>query len=186
MYLLAIDPSLNSAGAALFKAGVLISANTLKSSAYDRKVKDEMVRCVRIANSIVYWIQECHHRTRGCPLQVACEWPQVYTSDKSEIPPKAVIPMAGVSAAILALLWTEDKTKTSKCYLPGDWVQGTKKKDSKNIYKTSRAIRIISRLSPEEKVVFDREALTHDAIDAVGIGLHHLGRLKQRRAYHCE
>ncbi len=44
--------------------------------------------------------------------------------------------------------------------------------------------RILSRLSPEEKAVLPKKLGPHkDVLAAVGIGLHHLGRLKPRNGY---
>ena len=44
--------------------------------------------------------------------------------------------------------------------------------------------RILSRLSPQEKAVLPKRLGPHkDVLAAVGIGLHHLGRLKPRSGY---
>lgn len=158
--LLAIDPSINSCGIAVFDQS-LVFAKTIRVKP-DTKL-DIAERCRFIALEVFrtvkhFWV-----------LEIAHEWPQIY---KSDTPARAnsVITMAAVNLAIDTLLLGCQ----TNSYLPAEiWGQLPKSKTG-SAWASPRGKRIKSRLSEAElKLVPDQ----HDVVDAVGIGLHHLGRL---------
>ena len=64
------------------------------------------------------------------------------------------------------------------CYTPGEWTRGIPKKTTGSAKTGPRALRILSRLSDAERAVVPD---SHDALDAVGLGLYRLGRFERRR-----
>lgn len=88
--------------------------------------------------------------------------------------PNSLLALCGVDAA-LAVAFNVDNVFS---YLPSEW--------KGQMTKAACHHRIQSRLSDAElRVWFEAEArhgsLVHNVWDAVGIGLHHRGRLKPRR-----
>jgi hypothetical protein len=106
--------------------------------------------------------------------QVVIEWPQIYRASKSKGDPNDLPGLAGVGMAIAARLDVEVVS-----YLPRQWAGGTRKAETGDPLDSPRGRLVWRCLSPDER---GRVVPSHDAIDAVGLGLHHLGRL-QRRVY---
>lgn len=103
------------------------------------------------------------------PHTLVLEWPQVYRVSKGD--PNDLLPLAGVDAALTALLGV----KTIH-YLPMEW--------KGQLPKEVMVDRILQRLTPAERVLIpDVGALTHNVIDSVGIGLHHIGRLQPKKVF---
>jgi hypothetical protein len=107
---------------------------------------------------------------------LALEWPRVYATriraGQSSGDPNDLLGLAAVDTAIVALL---DAPSTSYC--PSEW-KGT-------VEKSVMGARIIGRLSANEAALvmsITPASKRHNAVDAVGVGLFHLGRLAPRRA----
>lgn len=169
--LLALDPSINSAGIALFRDGVLVDAATIKAPKANTRWP-YVRRCAWVAREVWKLVPVAEIKT------FATEWPQTYAPGMSKARPSDLHPMAGVATAVAARFFDAELFS----YLPKQWVVGTAKEAGRGIFKTSRALRIASKLSPVELAVWAEKVNTHDAIDAVGIGLHQLGRLAPKRA----
>lgn len=176
-YLLAVDPSIVSPGVALFRDGALIAAARIRVRPAAYNVAE---RALVAADAIAAWC----NAMGGQPDTVAFEWPQIYTANKSKGDPNDLIAMAAVDGALIAVLHLacimRGSTLTVRCYKPAEWIGQLPKATRGKASASPRAVRIASRLTPEELAQVPDQ---HDAIDAVGIGLHCLGRLGVRRAY---
>jgi hypothetical protein len=165
MRLLAVDPSITSAGAALFFDGVLASAEEI-AGAHGANIP---IRAAYMAVEIDEW----------CSVAIdtlVIEWPgRSWRGDARDLYGLCAVAGALVARYPDAAVYT---------YEPGEWSGGTTKiKTRKDTAKSVRARRIRSRLSPGELEVWETIARSDDAIDAIGLGLHHLGRLTPRKIY---
>ena len=170
--LLAIDPSVNSPGVALFDGDVLIAADRATAPKEWSKLGDGD-RWLRVARSIVLWADTaCAQRIRI----VVFERPQWYQRAKSKGDPNQLAGLAGVAGAVTGILGPHFPTVLSPT--PAEWIGQLPKATRGSAKKSPRAARILSRLGENElKLVPDQ----HDALDAVGLGLWALGRLTPRR-----
>lgn len=172
--LLAIDPSIISPGVALFRDRVLVAADRLVVKATGNLA----YRSLTCADRIAQWVNA---RSDG-PDAIAYEWPQIYARDTPSTA-NSIVTMASVALAVTAAcaLGARARCKVPLdigCYRPAEiWGQLPKAK-SGSALRSPRAKRILSRLSANEQALVPDQ---HDAIDAVGIGLHHLGRLGLRK-----
>lgn len=171
MRLVAIDPSIRSAGVAVFSDGLLVAATAIKMPR-DAVGKGLGTRVDAMARAIAEWLDL---DAAGCT--VVYEWPQVYRAAKSPGDPNDLIALSAVGAAACAFLGAaEIRTPT-----PAEWAgQLPKVKATASALGSPRALRIRSRLSSAEA---QHLTTSHDLIDAVGIGLWALGRLAPARVY---
>lgn len=178
--LLAVDPSIVSPGAALFRHGILIAAGRVRVVKTPKEM-DRLMRALSVADAIATWYTE---RSDGMiAQQLAFEWPQIYADGKGKGDPNELLAMVAVNAALLTAMFVMGATRgcqvSATTYKPADWIGQLPKTTRGKASASPRAQRIYSRLSPVE---FTHVPDQHDAIDAVGLGLHHLGRLGVRRA----
>ena len=179
-YLLAVDPGLDSPGAALFRNGELVAAADIVVSALGPGVSHGQ-RALAAADAIVNWVVA----QRATVSVVAHEWPQIYAGSKSRANPNNLIGMAAVDGAVdcaFAFIAAHRGEQLElRTYLPAEWAGQLPKDTHKGKYWNSpRGVRIWSRLSDAERAIAAR--VNHDAGDSIGIGLHALGRLGVRRA----
>jgi hypothetical protein len=166
--LVAVDPALRSSGLAIFRDGVLVHASRVKSPSPD----DVAVCALTMAQSIANFVP------RDSRIHVAIEWPQIYRGPRAQGDPNDLPALAAVGVSVAALLGASVQSFT-----PRDWAGQVPKATKGNCKESPRAKRIRSRLSGPELAVW--EALRsgdHDAVDAIGIGLHALGRGPASRA----
>ncbi|MEO9195847.1 MAG: hypothetical protein ABI445_19510 [Polyangia bacterium] len=166
-WLISVDPGIRGCGVAIFNDAKLVSAAYVKNPRLAGGGPDA---CVDMAREVYAHFAA----TFGGPfwsVDLAVEWPRVYASriraGSSKGDPNDLLALCGVDAAVALILEPDETT----AYAPSDW-KGQLEKD------TCHA-RIRSRLSPAELAVFESvrpKSLAHNAWDAVGIGLHHLGR----------
>lgn len=104
------------------------------------------------------------------------EWQQVYRASRAKGDPNDLLGMGFVSGAVAGLLQPAELVG----YLPAEWCRLKKSTKHREAFTSPRGLRIMSRLSPAEKALVPR---FHDSVDAVGLGLHHLGRLAPRRIF---
>ena len=176
--LLAIDPSVRSPGAAIFRDGVLIFAGKVKVAklAFD----SEGERWQQVVEAIVTWATE--HDCR-LPTKITYERPQIYTAAKSKGDPNDLIALAAIGAGVVAWYCSDrilPKDFSIVTPTPAQWAGQIPKATKGDAMTSPRAQRILSRLTEAE---IARMPNQHDAIDAVGLGLHALGRLGIRRNY---
>lgn len=200
-FLLAVDPGLRCSGVALFMdqrfAGeeydaeipprvVLMEAGVaLGIQATD--CDDAIVSAIRVmVGAILNWCGDAIARAIGDPENppgtyvarlsrpndLVVEWPKVYTRDKSKGDSNDLLALAGVCAAVAQAC---DRAEV-RHYLPRSW-KGTVDGDA-------MTLRIESRLRQSgelDRVLEHRKTHRHNAVDAAGLGLHHLGRLRAPR-----
>lgn len=133
-----------------------------------KKSLGSMDLCRKVAHEVV---------TNGRPDVVAIEVPQVYTAVRAKGDPNQLLPLYGIGAAIGALLPNARIVEYRPAQWAGQLPKTTKHREAK---QSLRGARIMSRLSETECLLVPDD---HDVIDAIGIGLHHLGRLAPRRVY---
>lgn len=159
-------------GVAVFRGGLLAHCARVTSLKID--AEQDGARWLRVARDV-----EALLRTTGdaqIVSHVIYERPQIYAASRSKGDPNNLIGLAGVGASIAALCSPiEVLTPT-----PAQWCGQLPKTTKGSAMTSPRAIRIMSRLDAAERL---RVPDQHDVVDAVGLGLHALGRLEIRRAY---
>lgn len=183
--LLAIDPGVTCPGAAVFDLETkrLVAARYFKGEGF----KDDLSHVVDLALEITLWspyVRVAH---------VAFEWPQIYGGRRSGggKDPNDMLALAAFNGALAAALWHHTSIEQPfTIYRAHEW-KGSKKKNP-----TARMV--IERLHEDDETPNVEEIAefiaalekagekeckhpTMNALDAVGIGLHHLGRLARRR-----
>jgi len=176
--LLAIDPSLTSVGAALYRGGVLIAAHRIRMPVGNRPIG---ARCLRMAQEILSWAIGCHAE----PRTLALEWPQVYKAARSKGSPNDLIGLAGVGMAVAGALAVAVAQRNITLEVvtptPAEWIGQLPKSTKASTAGTSpRAIFILGKLTDEESILVPTQ---HDVIDSVGIGLWALDRLVPKRVF---
>lgn len=181
---LAIDPSIVSAGVAIYRGGKLYSADRIRDPLHTTgDTRTLGARCLRMAHEILAWCD----RAKAQPRAVVFEWPQVYTAGKGKGSPNDLIALAGVGMAVAgavaaALGLEQNQAIEVHTPTPADWTgQIAKTRTVAGASASPRAARIAGRLDVDEILALPRKS--HDAIDAVGIGLWYLGRLEPVRVY---
>lgn len=168
MTLVSVDPGLRHAGVAAFEKGALVYAALIKNT--ERKARGpqawwamaEEVATTRHAGSPIFLIPDVY----------VVEVPQVYRFGKSKGDPDDLIQLAGVGGAIGARL----QALEAHGYYPRQW--------KGQVPKDVMAARIESYLNAAELSAIAKCApsLRHNVLDAIGIGLYHLGRMGGRSA----
>lgn len=165
MSLLAIDPGIRVTGWALFhNADGLVKAGLAKNPREGHGAE----ACRAMARAINEDVNDGY-------MRVVFEWPRVYTAAKSKGDPNDLLPLVGVGMAMSAYLG-------ESCIMysvhPHEW-KGQLPKDACHA-------RILLRLTPSEAMVAAgaqrvAKSKAHNVLDAIGIGLHHLGRFGRER-----
>lgn len=169
--LVALDPSIVSPGVAVFRDGGLYACCRLQIPA---SKDNHATRCIVATTRIIQWLDNQHANPRA----VAYEWPQIYSHDSPAVA-NAVLYMIGVDLALTAGLSARAALLGVHSYLPAEVWGSLPKSKTGSAFESPRGRRIASRLTAAEFAMVPDQ---HDAIDAVGIGLHALGRLGIRRA----
>lgn len=160
--LLAIDPGLNATGYAIFDREILSEAGVIKSNRTDTRD----AKAATIARQL--------KRYSHCD-QVIAEWPQVYGAGRSVGDPNDLLWLAYLLGSI-----ANATGGISRFIVPAIWTKGLPAKSKTKKEVNHREERIRTKLSKEENLIMPSQ---HDVVDAVGIGLYHLDRLKPVRVY---
>lgn len=148
-----IDPGLSGCGVAIFSDGIL-------DSAVYPTVSKEGSRVQRWA----CMSREVYLAMRTCDVLVV-EVPRVYPGVRRE-DPNDLLDLTGVLGGILAI----GCYRSAVQYYPSEW--------KGQVPKKVMNARVLSKLSEWERLgIANAGAKTHNILDAVGIGLHYLGRL---------
>lgn len=178
--MLTLDPSIRSTGAALFIGPRLVAAARLIVEPEPGESRG--MRAKRMQQEIIAWVVESGLR----PTTLVYEWPQIYAVGKGKGDPNDVLGLlavgAEVSGALGYLLAHTATNATLSVYtpLPSEWTCGTKKATKGDPWASTRGFRVKSRLTEIEASLIPK---SHDVIDAVGIGLHQLGRFEPVRVF---
>ncbi len=167
-HLVALDPGINRSGVAEFANGQLVRAFCVSVAA-----KDFPIGIVGLGMRAKYMAGRIHS-VGGFPIgtKVIAEWPQIYQREKgkSKGDPNKMLPLAAVIGAVVARHFIDGV----QLIQPHEW----KGQASKPAMKR----RIVERLTPTELARIPVK-LVHDGWDAIGIGLHGLGRLERKRVF---
>lgn len=178
-YVGAIDPGVRGCGVSLYHGGKVVRAEYIKNPAAfgcDARVASLM------AEAADMWVKEhlyLHAGRMGVTLgRLVVEVPRVYPAANQKGDQNDLISVALVAGACAGGIAAEDVVT----YYPREW-KGTMDGDAliENYVKPG--------INPGEAkaVILPRaKGLAHNVWDSVGIGLHYLGRLVPRRAYHKE
>lgn len=175
--ILSVDPATHGCGCALWRRndGILFRAGYVAND----------VNCgglytwVRAAQMVVSWLSGM-----SCS-ELIVEMPQVYTRGENKTkgdPNKCVIPLVAVDAALAALL----PHAVVNTYQPHTWKGSTSKPEKASGPEYIIMSRVKERLSSEElSRVHWPKSVVHswDVADAIGVGLHHLGRFERHRTF---
>jgi hypothetical protein len=182
--LLAVDPGVTCPGAALFD----LETNRLVGARYWRGpgFHEDAQNIAATSREVARWARVLAGTHGGVLSEVAFEW-MVMRGRQGAKNVKSLAPVWTMGGFVAGMVFPAVPT----IYKPGTW-KGSKKPNP-------TAAWVISRLDKEERrhvedlpefelalvradsVCKDVTHLAHNAIDAVGIGLHHLGRLGPRR-----
>ena len=183
--LLALDPSIVSCGVALFRDGRLCAATTIKQGKGAASLS-AITRCVVMSQRVAEWALD---NALDPIIELCAEWPVIYAPGKGKPAPSKGLPgLSGVATGVAALIARQHPTLKTSCYTPREWTQGTKKEGPNGKLSTWRQSTRYSRVDKRmqgmvEFSIWQAQVKTHDAMDAVGIGLHHLGRFAPVRVY---
>lgn len=173
--LLALDPSINSPGIAIFRDRVLFFAGKVKlPRGLEATCTSIGERWFKVADAIA---QQALAQVNHIPFDAFIfERPQIYRGDRSKGDPNDLVGLAAIGAGVAM------RIRPSKFWspTPADWTGQIQKRTSGSAKDSPRALRIMSRL---DEVELERVPNQHDAIDAVGLGLWALGRLTIARVY---
>lgn len=170
--LVSIDPGLNNPGVAVFLEGQLKMATRVPSPrAWADRCTGE--RCRLVGENILQAIKAAHH---GDFDVLATEYPFIYPKERDK-DPNDLPPMVGVSLYAAGAL----RVPCVESYLPREWLGGNTSKETQgSAWDTPRGQRAREALSEGELACVE---LSHDAIDALCVGLYYLGRFEFRRLY---
>jgi len=172
MRLLAVDPSVRSVGLAEFHNGELWHCWRVISQP-SNSIDSEGARWLRVSRDVI-------RSTDTLPDTIVYERPQIYRASKSKGDPNDLLGLVGVGASVAALLATTNPNLEIQTPTPAEWIGQIPKTTRGSALKSPRAQRILGRLLASERALVPDQ---HDVIDAVGLGLHVLGRLGVRRVY---
>ncbi len=165
--LLTLDPGLRYPAVAVFTDGVLVHASRVKVPGTSHKLEMGM-RCLNVARLVNV------HISPFCPVdELVIEWPRCYRMMKGD--PADLFPLAGVGMALAGMLGVPVTAPTAP-----EWIGNVPKTTKGNPLDSVRARRIWDRLTEAERACV---VLSHDALDAVGLGLWKLGRLEARKSF---
>ena len=175
--LVALDPSIRSCGLAMFEDGTLIHAESVKMIAGS----DVAARALAMARQVSYHV-ETHESGAWLAnrrnAHVVTEWPQTYRAQHAKGDPNDLHAIAAVGTAVAALLGAAELVS----YTPREWAGQVPKTTKGDCRQSPRARQIRSRLLAAEIPVWEAlRSSDHDAIDAIGIGCHHLSRPRLAR-----
>ena len=168
-----LDPGVRNPAVAIFVDGLLTHASRVKLPRAWAKL-ERGARLALVARECALHV----HAHNPHPLtQITYEFPQVYSGRKSKGDPNDLLLLAAVGAGFVGAF--PDVTDVT-AYLPYEWIGGLPKAETGDAWDSPRGARIRSRLSAEEIAAI---VVSHDALDAVGLGLHAEGRFAPRRVY---
>lgn len=188
-YMIAIDPSIASTGMAFFRGGQLVMVRRVRcapENGPDDQPECNAARCLRMAQRCATFVLD--GAFGGFDLRtVVMEWPQIYRPAKSKGDPNDLPGIAGVGmafAGVMAIaMAARNQSLVVRSSKPAEWCGQLPKSMTGDAWESPRGRRVRSHLNESEIQVVGAQKAQHDALDAVGIGLFHLGRFSPRRAY---
>ena len=169
--LLSVDPGLRKSGVAVFGDDEKLRFASLVTGSSSSDKMSTVDACQLMAKKI--WDAVCDVTDRNAwGIRVIFEWPRVYRQGKREGDPNDLLPLVGVGLALVSRVQVMEAISV----FPHEW--------KSSMSKELANARTLERLSAEEKKVMTRAAIkNHNVLDAVGIGLHQLGRFERKRVF---
>lgn len=166
--LVTVDPGLRGCGVAVFNKGVLLEAQYVKNP--NEKDRGPVAHAM-MAEAILKQLPNGYEY-----MAMAVEFPRIYPG-LSDIDLNDLLDVAGVASAFVsAAAWYPDSSLmlgSARFVYPSEW-KGT-------IKKKIMTERIQNSLTESERgLIKSVGSKDHNTIDAVGIGLHFLGRLNKK------
>ena len=165
MIILAVDPGIRGCGAAVFQAERLLAAEYVRNPCIAGSIPDAILD---MARAVVVWFWSVGLQA---PDALVIEWPQIYRAGKMKGDQNDLLPLVGVDLAIAAKLNVQ-----TIAYRPAEW-KGQMTKDATQARVTARLDRV------ETNRIRHAGAKDHNTYDAIGIGLHHIGRFQPTRVF---
>lgn len=165
--LLALDPGIRGCGVALFREKTLVKAAYVKNA--EREGNRASAKAT-MAREVVWWVTDSEADYRD--ISVAYElMVSRYSRQQQKGDQNDLIALAEIAGRVCGFC---------RCvgvdYKPEEW--------KGQMDKAAAHKRIDERLTPAEKaVIVTAGSLTHNVLDAIGIGLHHLGRFAPKKVY---
>jgi hypothetical protein len=179
----AIDPGIRACGVAVFKDGILEKADHVQNIWGEG---NQAMEARAMAREVRTFVEGVLARQGGAVGELAVEWPRVYRGAKSKGDNNDLLALAAVDTAVAAIF--PDAEVYS--YYPDEW--------KGQALKEVIAARVMARLSEYERdqiVLHGRGTIeelavgklvggrNHNTLDAIGIGLFHVGRFDRKRVF---
>lgn len=158
--LITFDPGVNDAGLAIFYNGKLRFAESIKG----KRGTDQWLRARTGADQAIHSMAQHLNMVRPNNVRLVVEFPKVYPGGQTKNPNDQLIGAA--MAGMVAMAPIANVTRM----FPRDW-KGTVEADVMTVI-------ILKRLMPDELALLGPVAKNHNVVDACGIALKLLGRLK--------
>lgn len=174
-WLVAVDPGLSGCGVAIFRDGQLHWAGLVTAAGAGRGVQRWIPLCERVVSE-VWSIIECDE------IEMVCEFPRLRAAGRQvgathSVDPADLMELAGFVGCLCGMVSARLTHNQPAVVLPEQWKGGTPKEICHaRIRKRLTASSERDNLALTERVV--RPSALHNVLDAVGIGLWRLGRLK--------
>lgn len=188
-----LDPGIRIAGPAIFCDQKLIATTLITNPA---KTGNGLAACVSMGREVAAWVLHTMRTLtlRIMPDEVVTEWPHIYArrimERKTREDPNDLPPLAGVGCVLGAMfpsaVLLSYEPAAWKGQVPGDAFSARilERLDRDEIEVLAKAVlRTDPILYTDRIAALLKHGTAHNAIDGIGIGLHHLGRLKRRRFY---
>jgi hypothetical protein len=190
--ILAIDPATHGTAGSVFIKGVLVAATYCKNMMNEG---DIIKRAAWSAKAVADWAKYVisHHpdtEEYASVDVIVVELPQIYSRGGNKTkgdPNKTCLPLAMVDGALAALFPYAETCS----HQPHSWKGTTQKPDrcfdengKEKVYVIKN--RVKERLTPAEQRVIEwgnSIERSWDIADAIGVGLHHLGRFERGRVF---
>lgn len=173
-FLLSIDPGIRGVGAALFDDGVLLVAEYVKNPEKKGGGPREALALARVVDE---W---CTAITSSRVHHLVLEWPQTYGGRSAKGDTNDLFALAAVDGAIAGRVGAQ----TIDHLVPHDWKGSIGKPKPGSVYVIESRVRAqLSSLELPRVRWPNAVKLTFDVTDAIGIGLHALGRFAPRRVF---
>ena len=174
--LLCVDPGIRGSGAALFNE----YTKTLLRAAYVKNADPTgggLEEHNQMAKCILFWAEKAEKPKKidydNGRAELLVEWMQIYPDEREVNPNTSLLPLIGVVAHLSGARQWGGRIS----YRPHEW--------KRSLNGDAMTQRILERLAPEEKLAIEPCGMSvyHNAVDAVGLGLRHLGRLERKRVF---
>jgi len=169
--LVSIDPGYRYCGIAVFSDGRLTHAEHVDAKVWDTEAQ----QFASTASAVWEFLETTVGKAAMETAELAIEYPQQYLH--SPAPRESVQRLVGTVGAVLAQVQGKTGGLSVKVstYKPREW--------KGQVPKDIMGKRIVARLSAQEVPIIPAlpKSKLHNVVDAIGVGLYHLRRLRRKR-----